>query len=469
MFNEFKFTYANINKSAFSQELDRRGLYYANVVMWTTFFTLPLFWLVDYLFCKSLWLEFFMIRLVGIVACYLVYTNAKTNKWTYLKTTVWFVAIIVVINSITAALVPNDVENPLAYFLILGIIMLIINTTIFWPPIHSIYLCALSFFTVFIVYALKQNVNKYHELFNQGGVVYFILAVFSCLLAYTRFQVLCRDVERSVMIDDANEKLFNKAEQIKDLQYQTADTNRKLKSVSESSLDNMTVLMHDYKSFSDTVKSSVEVVKRNGENLLPSQLDALNKISLENEKLNYLAEKLGGTATAVTTISGNIPSASLDNTIQFNKEHFDLNPEVEKAVFDIAEGAMMKGMNLQLNISPASNKVYQDKLFTDQVLNKLMNNLIKISKTGSIITVRAENVNNLAVVETVSHGNVIGMEKLEEMMNRLRYSSITDETALNDLGLIATKKLVEAMGGKFTFNSEENTGNYFKVEFPSAN
>jgi sensor histidine kinase regulating citrate/malate metabolism len=36
------------------------------------------------------------------------------------------------------------------------------------------------------------------------------------------------------------------------------------------------------------------------------------------------------------------------------------------------------------------------------------------------------------------------------------------------MGLEATKKLVETMNGNFIYHSEEQTGNYFKIEFPST-
>lgn len=463
MYNDYKFTYANIDKTAFNQELSRRGSYYANVVMWTTLFSLPLFVLIDYLFCKDLWIDFLLIRLVGAGISYLIYYYSSNNSWQYLKTVAWFVGVNVVINSLITSFVPINVISPLSYFLILSIIMLIINTTIFWNPVYSIYTAVISILTILFVYFLKDEPNKYTVLIEQGGGVYIVISGFACLLAYTRFNVLMRDTEKSVMIDDANNKLIAKTEQIKDEQFKIEEANRKLKTVSENSLDNMTVLMHDFKNFSDTVKGSLDNLKSSADNLMPEQLDILNNLTVNHDKLNYMAEKLGDTASVVTTVD------SPDAPIHFNKEDFDINPEVEKAVMEIAESAMLKNMSLQLNISPAANHVYQDKLFTDQVLSKLMNNVIRLSESGSIITVRSEYVNGKAVIETVSHGAIIGMDKLEEMMNRLKYASITDDNSLTNLGLLATKKLVESMGGAFVYNSEYKTGNYFKIEYPSNN
>jgi K+-sensing histidine kinase KdpD len=60
------------------------------------------------------------------------------------------------------------------------------------------------------------------------------------------------------------------------------------------------------------------------------------------------------------------------------------------------------------------------------------------------------------------------MDKLNEMFNRFRTMSSVDENALSEMGLAATKKLVETMNGTFTYFSDEKTGNYFKIEFPST-
>jgi signal transduction histidine kinase len=454
MYNDYKFSYANINKTAFNQELSKRGAYYANVIMWTTLFSLPLFVLIDYLFCADSWLDFSLIRLIGWGMSYLIYTYSNRQNWGYLKTMVWFVGVNVIINSLICGIVPSGAA--LAYFLILSIIMLIVNTTIFWPPINSILICLVSYAIVFLIYSLKQRVDKYAILVDHGGAVYFMISIFSCLLAYTRFSILCRDTERSVIIDDANDKLVERNAKIKDQHFEIEATNRKLKVVNENSLDNMTVLMHDFTSFSDTVKISVESLKSNASNLMPHQIDILNSISNSNDKLNYIAQKLSG----ITTTN--------DSTVHFNKEYFDVNPEVEKAVLDIAESAMLKNVNLQLNISPAANNVYQDKLFIDQVLNKLMNNVIKHSQSGSIITIKAEHISGSAVIETISHSATTGVDKLNEMINKFRTATAADENTLSEMGLVSTKKLVETMNGTFTYYGDDKIGNYFKIEFPST-
>lgn len=148
--------------------------------MWTTLFSLPVFILIDYLFCKDAWIDFMLIRLVGWGASYLIYTYAAKHSWSYLKTVTWFVGVNIVVHSIVCGIVPGG-GSTLAYFLILSIAMLVVNTTIFWPPTYAIYTCIMSYAIIFFIYSLKTRVDKYAIMVDRGGGVYFLISAFSCL------------------------------------------------------------------------------------------------------------------------------------------------------------------------------------------------------------------------------------------------------------------------------------------------
>jgi len=97
-----------------------------------------------------------------------------------------------------------------------------------------------------------------------------------------------------------------------------------------------------------------------------------------------------------------------------------------------------------------------------------MNNVIKHSQSGSIITIKAEHISGSAIIETISHSSTIGMDKLNEMVNKFRTTSSVDDNTLSEMDLISTKKLVETMNGIFTYYGDSKIGNYFKIEFPST-
>ena len=148
--NNLKFSFVNINKDEFITELNKKGVYYANVVMWTVLFSLPLFWLLDFLFVRDLWLDLMLIRLVVAVISYTIYILGSKSKWDYIKTISLFLGINLVMHTFFCGIVP--INHVLPYFLILSIVVLLMNTATFWPPVYSIFFCLLTYVIIFLLY-----------------------------------------------------------------------------------------------------------------------------------------------------------------------------------------------------------------------------------------------------------------------------------------------------------------------------
>ncbi|MBS1590751.1 MAG: sensor histidine kinase, partial [Bacteroidetes bacterium] len=55
----------------------------------------------------------------------------------------------------------------------------------------------------------------------------------------------------------------------------------------------------------------------------------------------------------------------------------------------------------------------------------------------------------------------------DELFNKLQsYKPLTNAIADDaDMGFAVAKKLTETMGGIFTYNSNQTTGNYYRIEF----
>ena len=85
MARKIKFSYENIDEAELSNRLDKRGLYYANVVMWTMLFTLPVLILLDFLFLKSEWNQLFLARVIFGLASYVVFILGTKKKWNYIS------------------------------------------------------------------------------------------------------------------------------------------------------------------------------------------------------------------------------------------------------------------------------------------------------------------------------------------------------------------------------------------------
>jgi len=217
----------------------------------------------------------------------------------------------------------------------------------------------------------------------------------------------------------------------------------------------LNIMLNDFRNFTGSIQMSLDLLKKSADNLTSEQNEILNYIGTGNEKLNYLSEKLADSAEKE------------EAQVDFSYETFDINPFIERVVMDIADTAGIKQINLQLHLSPSSILVYLDKLFLGQVLFKLLMNALRYAEKGSVLTIHTHQLNNKCVIEVVNIGGLIGKEKLTELFNKLNPYLTLRESILTgaDMGFSVARKLTETMGGSFTFSSEENTGNYYRIEF----
>lgn len=457
MSNNFKFSYVNINKQIFADELNKKGVYYANVVIWTILFSLPFFWLLDFLFIKTQWLDLMLIRLVVIAITYSIYLLGNKWNWNYLYTITWFIIINVLMQAVFCSIIP--INHAMPYFLIFSIFVLLINTALFWPPVYSILITLLSYFFIFILFSFKVRADKYEILITHGGGIYFVVSIFSCLIAYNRYTLMRQEIAKNIFIDEANTHLLEQNEKINDQKYEIEDTNRKLKILNDYRQNTLNIMLHDFKNFTGSIHMSLELLKNNANNLSDEQKEILNYIGTGNEKLNYLSEKLAASADRD------------DAKVHFTKENFDICPLIEQALMDVAEAAQIRQINLQLHLSPAAIMVYLDKLFLNQVLFKFLRNSIRYSETGSILSVHTHQQKEKCIIEVMNTGSLVGMAKMNELFTKLQpfrplKESVKDNS---EMGFSVAKKLTETMGGTFIYNSDEKTGNYYRIEFNCYN
>ena len=360
MSKKFKNPIININKEVFAHEQKVKGVYFAIVLMWTMILSVPLFWLADFLFSPSGWLDLMLFRIIVAIASYLIYILAQKLGWNFVLILQMFVGLNLLMHTVIACMAPQNAQ--MQYFLILSIFFLLTNTIIFWPPIYSVLICLFSYILIIWLFSFNSSLEKYNILMTHGGSVYFIVSAFSCLIAYNRYYILRRDIAHNIVLDNAHDRLIEQNEKINDQRYVIEDANRKLKILNDYRHNTMNIMLHDFRNFTGSIQMSLDLLKNKSDNLSGEQKEIINYISTGNEKLNYLSEKLAA-------------SADRDEAkVEFNYESFDINPEIEKSVMGMLDAAQLKDINLQLHLSASVIMVYLDKLFLSQVLFKLLTN-----------------------------------------------------------------------------------------------
>ncbi len=455
MLSDLKFSFVNIDQESLSNELAAKVKYYANVIHWTLIYSLPLFWLLDYSFLSTDWLPLFGTRIVLAILCHSIYLygGMPKNNWD----TEVVMSFIVGLNTLFYAIVCSVISmtDVLPYFLMFSVYFLLLNISIFWKPVYSMIQCGVAYFLIIVIFRVVNRYDGYAVLISNGGGLFFVMSSFSCLIGFNRYQLAKREIAKNIMIEMANNRQIDQYQKIADQQKQINEANRKLTKLSQYRYDTLNMMLHDFRNFTGSIQMSLDLLDQTNSNLTEEQKEILGYIGMGNEKLKYLSQKLSASAIEDS------------EKVDYNFTVIDLSRKVEQTVIDLSDAATMKQVNLQLNIDPSSMSVYLDEIFLDQVLAKLLSSVIRHASTGTIVTVHLHKTDTKAIVDIANKGKLLGHHRLDELFNQIEISkdSATNSYSDHTSAFAVSKRLAEQMGGKLTYNSDENIGNFYRLEF----
>ena len=181
----------------------------------------------------------------------------------------------------------------------------------------------------------------------------------------------------------------------------------------------------------------------------------------------------------VPELSENADNASLllFNLLNWSKtqlQNLEPNPELFN-VQDVFHTKMalieQKAQQKRIVVIDESQKefVYADKSMVEIVIQNLLTNAIKFSRTGDMITVsnKSQNGNSLICVEDTGVG--IKKEDLDKLFKNNAFTTVgTKNEKGTGLGLSICKELVELNNGRIWVESTVNVGTKFYVELPKV-
>ncbi|MGN6637828.1 MAG: sensor histidine kinase [Mucilaginibacter sp.] len=447
--------FVQIDKDEFLKEVSKKAWYQTNNIIWTIIFLYWLFSGVDFIYAKDIWMQFFIVRIIIVLVLYILFTFLEAKKYDYriLLHAAFFLL------SATSALLCTLV-NPqelIIYFLLYSVIVLFFNLQVVWEPINSVIQMFISlllltlFFNLFCDYSIDIFINN-------GGQYFFIITLISCLVPNARHKVMLREVHSQIVIEKSNEQLkaqnrdISEKNHIIDMQYE------RLRKLDEQKNSFINIAGHDLKNLVGSIIMSNNMIKEEEQRLSGDQKEFVGYIGESAEKIQYMLSKLMDVREIESP------------EIRFNMEIFDINAEVQHVLRGLIETAQMKNISLVDNILKLPLNVKLDRVFTGQIFQNLLSNIIKFSQTNNTISVVTSLQRQRFVFEIIDEGIAIGEEELDMMFNKLKTlndASGNIESRLG-LGLSIAKLMTQEMGGELTYRSDEN-GNYFRVEFNVIN
>jgi len=140
----------------------------------------------------------------------------------------------------------------------------------------------------------------------------------------------------------------------------------------------------------------------------------------------------------------------------------------------VLRGIAPKSQNhkIKTEITPNLPLIWADSDKLEQIMNNLIDNAIKYSKDGTVITIQAgfaPDREDFVEIKVRDQGIGIPKDQLSNIFTKFSRidSPLTRQVQGTGLGLYITKTLVETLGGKISADSDEN-GTTFTVILPAA-
>jgi signal transduction histidine kinase len=129
-----------------------------------------------------------------------------------------------------------------------------------------------------------------------------------------------------------------------------------------------------------------------------------------------------------------------------------------------------KGVELKSGISPDAPDLLADEDKLDQILVNLLDNALRYTDAGGVVTLSVGKRGGEAVVEVADTGHGISAADLPYIFERF-YRADKSRSRVSGgtgIGLTIVKSYVDALGGRIQVESSEGEGSRFTVILPSA-
>ncbi len=199
-------------------------------------------------------------------------------------------------------------------------------------------------------------------------------------------------------------------------------------------------------------------------------LDLLKEDSISKDEFYELIPELSENA--------NNASSLLFNLLNWSKSQMQ-NLEPKPELFNIQEvfhtkialvEQKVEDKRIVLIDESQRDFVYADKSMLEIVIQNLITNAVKFSRTGDVITVSNLDVNGKALICVEDTGVGISRENIDKLFNANKnFTTVgTKNEKGTGLGLTIAKDLVELNNGRIWVESTQNVGSKFFIELPKV-
>jgi two-component system, sensor histidine kinase and response regulator len=226
-----------------------------------------------------------------------------------------------------------------------------------------------------------------------------------------------------------------------------------LKQIAEDKDEILGILTHDLKSHLGGMQMSAQILCEQAQ-------------GLEDPRLHRMAENISiSSGQMLDFVKGFLANASADYGLKIQNQSVDLGTAATRAVQNYSLMAKRKQLALETICPEDGVMVRADPVALDQVIDNLFSNAIKFSETGKRITLTVLSDNQHGKLRIQDQGPGFTPEDKQRMYCRYARLSArpTGGEPSSGLGLSIARKLMRAMGGELTCESEPGHGATFTL------
>lgn len=289
----------------------------------------------------------------------------------------------------------------------------------------------------------KDNWLSKNPLYLYGGILALIILLSLLIYALSKLKTL------KSKIDEQNEAL--ELEKIRN--DAILEQTHHLEEVNQVKDKLFSIVSHD-------LKDSISSIK--------AFLDLLKEDSISREEFNDLIPELSENANNASALLFNLLnwSKSQLQNLEPKQEHFNIQEVFHNKIALVEQ--KIEDKRIVLIDESQRDFVYADRSMIEIVIQNLITNAVKFSRTGDVITVSNQDVNGKALICVEDTGVGISRENLDKLFKANKnFTTIgTKNEKGTGLGLTIAKDLVELNNGRIWVESTLNVGSKFFIELP---
>ncbi|MTE27908.1 tetratricopeptide repeat-containing sensor histidine kinase [Winogradskyella ouciana] len=305
---------------------------------------------------------------------------------------------------------------------------------------------------------IEDDINNFEENSTDGKktwldnplILYGALAATALLLVLLLF-IFIKNRKQKATIAEQKEKL----EQEKVRNEAILEQTHHLEEVNQVKDKLFSIVSHD-------LKDSISSIK--------AFLDLLKEDSISKEEFRELIPELSENANNASSLLFNLLnwSKSQMQSLEPKPELFNIQ-EVFHTKMALVE-QKVEDKRIVLIDESQRDFIYADRSMVEIVIQNLITNAVKFSRTGDVITISNQDVNGKALICVEDTGVGISRENIDKLFNANKnFTTVgTKNEKGTGLGLTIAKDLVELNNGRIWVESTENVGSKFFIELPKA-